>query len=459
MLNYKENQNNENIVIQEQIKATSETGLDSHTDFFQDYNLIFNHISSQLLTKDFNDIDAVVHVLMDLNDDAFTNQFFYFYDIPKLMMNCFELELPQSLLNSLIDLISQILCNINDVKLFNEFQKYNLIDVFRKHYMNEKDQIIRSLETFSYLSSKYISARNIILKTIDIQFFCAFDDEQISITSYQLILCLCSFALSTEKCDYIMTILQNGFKSNQFYAFDIILQSIYEASFVQAKNWRLILSSKQIDNFLLQYFTEAQLRPRILLILKRMIKLYLIIPEDFLSLIFDFLKGNSFEDENDIFENENESIEIISEIFMTYIKNDEFQILLNYNIFDALILISEKGNFKSKTNSVYCIAKLYHLFIKNEHDGSLNILLINKIVDIFIQFLSLPQQDITLCILISLINIINNSISLNVIDKIFVDQNEFYLQMNLENLLLNDDSLIVEKAQYLNDLIQPIITT
>lgn len=396
---------------------------------------------------------------MNLNEDAFIDQFFFKFEIPKIITHLIELELSESISKQLFGLVLRILSSSNDLKLFTAFEKYQIIGIFKKYFMNEKDQIIECLELFSYLSSKYISARNKILKIIDIQFFCAYDDENISKTSYQLISSLCSFAMSSDKCDYIITILKNGINSEQFFVFDLIFQSLYKISFANEKNWFLIISNKEIYEQLLQYFKEEQFRQQILLINKRIVELNFQISEEFLAQIFDFLQVDSSNEES-------KSIEIISEIFLIIITNNDFELnnknslfenLLKFNIIDALLLISENGNFQSKVNSVYCITKIYHLFVKSDVGGSFNILLADKIVDVFINFLSIPQSDIICYILISLIKIINDSISLNLSDQIFTNQNEILLQENLDNLLLNDDSLIVEKSRYLINLILPII--
>ena len=463
MIQYKKIKKIEKISIQEQINPK----IDNEAEL--DYSLIFDQISNLLSTNDLQCISQALDMLKCMDENSFIDQSFIHFNIPGIIMNCFILKLPQFILDSLFNLVSYILSTSNDQKITAEFEKNEIIEIFYKYYMNEYEQIINSLQTFALISSQSISARNKILKMVDIQFYCAFDDEQISLMSYQLILSLCSFSMSAIKCNDIIIILQNGMNSNQYFAFDIIFQSFYKLSFAQEKNWYSILSTSQVDQLLLHYFHESEFRPKILMILKRIVEINLILPDSlidnqyniyfhhFLSSIFDFLLDNSFDDDDEnIFIVEEESIEIISDLFLLCVKNNAIDPLLKFNIVDALILISDNGNFQSKTNSIHCLSKLYKLFIKNNIDGSYNISLAEKIVDTFIQFLSLPQQDVILYSLIALINIINDFNNSGIVDQILSNQDELYFLENLEALQLSEDSLIVEKAEYLINIIQSL---
>ena len=454
MFNYKESQTNEITQCQTQNKIKDLFDQDTSTKVIQNYSQIFHHISFLLSTNEFNNLIEAFEKIKHLHTDAFFDPSFVNLEIPKIIVNCMKNQ--KIISKEIFFTTCDILLKTNNYRISNEFIKYGIIDIFKAYYINKEEEILHSLQTFSLMSFHSVAARNKILKVIDIQFFCMNDNQQIAFAAYNLILNLCSFGMPKDNCNYIINILINGIILDHIFAFNLIFQSFYQISFAQEKYWYPLLSDKNIENILIQYFPNSQLKSQILLIMKRIVETLFILPDSLISLLFYFLQSNINQDNVSIFISDEKSIEIISEIFLICVRNwSQIDSLLKFNLIDALLLIAENGNFQSKINSVYCLSKIYPAIISKHKEKEANDFL-KKIVEIFIQNLALPQQDTILYILMSIIDIMNNLISQNKVNLIFTAQNQSDLIDELNNLQSNEDSLIVSKAEYLIDLIHSL---
>ena len=446
---------NKNPIIKSWLKYKND-GSDNHIKIIdeKDYDLIFSDIFQFLKSNSINEILDALYGLNDVLDINFN--FFNLiirYQLIDFLIHLLNKPTNIEILNAALKTVNKMISYYSETEIATKFLEMNLVGILNKiiidkiNYFDEDDitVLIHIIEAFKLLASISIKARNLILKTLDfsiIQTICLSNDQQISYHGYDLIIKLCTFAITRENCDVFLTFLINGIYMDQKSIFDKIFEAILSISYVQEKYWYELFREKQGEKILIQYLNIYPVL--ILNIMQRIVDTSNELSNDILKTVILFV--NSTDDL--------ECSAIISKIFKKCIENKiSIKKILDFDMIDSLIQIAHNGNFYAKENAIYCLSELY-LYNNKE---IIDILHHKHIIDLIIGILESNNNEYVLYALIVLIKIIEYSINqgfFNII-KDNIQQIDF---LNIVNSLSeNEDTLIQEHSEYLYKLIMSSI--
>ncbi|OHT02982.1 hypothetical protein TRFO_29739 [Tritrichomonas foetus] len=434
---------------------------DTDSDFYK-------NLHDLLMSGDYKDILCFIELMKEkiLNNSLLYKNLID-YNIPKLMASLIIKNENENTSSVLLNLAILLITSYKNHDLIKEFVDENILEKLNLLILLDDENFVEIISAISILNENSIKARNFFLQNLDfsiVYYRCSAENVITSRYTYEFVTSFCKFALADKYCDIILDIFVNGIQSQHLYALDVIFEGILQISFIQETFWYPIFMKKQGEKQLVHYlqlndeFNEINIylvKDVILRIIQRAVETGNNLSISILNAVLDYsLKIEQFLNLDKTEHFFISSLETISNILCIMI--DESQMNQSFleqecnKIIDILFMISMIGNFNSKNNAAKCLSAL---FLKG-NDSNVNHLLQKKFIDYIVPLLDSDKSDFILSHIISLIKIIEISISHNYIGHIVDNLHQSGFFDLTEFLLSHSDSLIQEKVSYLLQIIE-----